>query len=510
MAVKAVQYIRISTKEQSNWSIDGQRQINTEFASRYSLDLAKEFVDDGRSGKDFERDSWQELERYIKACHKVDPVQVIIVTRFNRFARNAAEGLAMMEDLDENYGCRIMSALENVQVSVHSPFYFKVMADLLVNADFERRVIRDQCKQGIWRATSSGRYINRAPWGYKNAKDDRRQPIIVIDPAKAEVVRTAFLDYASGLSLTETASRARAKGWKVKGKSAIRKLLTNETYAGLVRVPAYHEREATITKGIHEPIIDMATWKACQRRFSTPVHNTRRIDHPMFPLRGMLRCGYCGNPFTGNLSKGKNKHYAYYRCQTCTNVNLQAGKSHTLLAGILDQLSLKPMVIEQIKSKAEQIVKDRLSGSQEREKELKAAQVEQRKMLERAEEQFLKGTLTEATYQKWTKRIRETIVEMSMESEMIQSNLANAWIRFADAVPKLTKLGDLFTSAGSTQKKQLVGAVFAGELYLDHWGYRTPMVAPVLAHNANQINKLEVGLASRNDKHFEDSPLRGQ
>ena len=40
-----------------------------------------------------------------------------------------------------------------------------------------------------------------------------------------------------------------------------------------------------------------------------------------FPLRGFVACDCCGNAMTGAWSKGKYRHYAYYRCQTraCDN-----------------------------------------------------------------------------------------------------------------------------------------------------------------------------------------------
>ena len=35
-----------------------------------------------------------------------------------------------------------------------------------------------------------------------------------------------------------------------------------------------------------------------------------------FPLRGFVLCDCCGNAMTAAWSKGKYRHYAYYRCET--------------------------------------------------------------------------------------------------------------------------------------------------------------------------------------------------
>ena len=68
----------------------------------------------------------------------------------NRFARNAGEGILLIEKLEQRYGIRVISVMENISIDPHSPFFFKMRVDMLVTAEFERRVISDQSKAGIW------------------------------------------------------------------------------------------------------------------------------------------------------------------------------------------------------------------------------------------------------------------------------------------------------------------------------------------------------------------------
>lgn len=53
----------------------------------------------------------------------------------------------------------------------------------------------------------------------------------------------------------------------------------------------------------------------CVRRDVRSVTPKRHLDHPDFPLRRFVRCGACDTPLTGSWSKGRSKHYPYYRCR---------------------------------------------------------------------------------------------------------------------------------------------------------------------------------------------------
>lgn len=73
-----------------------------------------------------------------------------------------------------------------------------------------------------------------------------------------------------------------------------------------------------VRKGRHEPLISFETH---QRILDTIDGKKRRPAarkdyNEDFPLRGFVACACCGNAMTAAWSKGKTKHYAYYRCVT--------------------------------------------------------------------------------------------------------------------------------------------------------------------------------------------------
>ena len=157
----AYQYIRISDEDQSNFSLSGQEKMNLDYGAKHGISVVKTFIDDGYSAKDFNRPQWKALEKELsKNKTKID---YLIVTKYDRLIRNVTEGLAFIEKLEQKWDIKLLSVMENFFIDPHSPYFFKTRADLLVNAEFERRVISDRTKFGVWSAKSQGRFIGQAP-----------------------------------------------------------------------------------------------------------------------------------------------------------------------------------------------------------------------------------------------------------------------------------------------------------------------------------------------------------
>src|SRR5688572_13047887 len=153
---RAIGYIRISDKDQSNFSIEGQERYIREFCVRNKYELIELFIDDGRSAKNFDRPDWQKLESFIQK--NKGQTDYLIVVKYDRFSRNTAEGLHKIETMEQKFGVLILSVFEQMLVDHNSPFFFKQRADILVNAEFELRVIRDRTNFGIHEAKLKGRY----------------------------------------------------------------------------------------------------------------------------------------------------------------------------------------------------------------------------------------------------------------------------------------------------------------------------------------------------------------
>ena len=104
---KAIGYARISTKDQSTYSLKGQHDEIVSYCAKNDISLLSVFEDDGQSAKNFDRISWIQVEDYIKINHK--DIDYLIVYKYDRFSRNLTESLAMIDKLEKKYKIVILS-----------------------------------------------------------------------------------------------------------------------------------------------------------------------------------------------------------------------------------------------------------------------------------------------------------------------------------------------------------------------------------------------------------------
>jgi hypothetical protein len=91
-------------------------------------------------------------------------------------------------------------------------------------------------------------------------------------------------------------------------------ILTQPLYTGHICSENYG---LSWLKGQHEPLITLDTFEKVQERRQTVAKAPMRKNiGEDFALRGFVLCGDCGKPYTSCWSKGKNKKYPYYLCDT--------------------------------------------------------------------------------------------------------------------------------------------------------------------------------------------------
>lgn len=75
--------------------------MNQKYADQNQVVILEEFVDDGYSAKNFDRPSWNELYTLLSKHKK--KIDFLLVAKYDRLIRNAAEGLSMLEKIEEKY-----------------------------------------------------------------------------------------------------------------------------------------------------------------------------------------------------------------------------------------------------------------------------------------------------------------------------------------------------------------------------------------------------------------------
>ncbi len=205
-------YVRLSRedgdKEESD-SIGNQRSFLQEFAALES-DIAVHdiYIDDGYSGTNFERPSFQRMMDDLKSR----VINCVIVKDLSRFGRNYIEVGQYIEKIFPFMDVRFISVGDMLD-SVKNP---QAMNNLIV--PFKNIINDEYCRDISNKVRSSldlkrkqGKFIGSfATYGYR--KDPADHNHLVIDEEAAAVVRDIFGWFIGGMSILGIAKRLNALG----------------------------------------------------------------------------------------------------------------------------------------------------------------------------------------------------------------------------------------------------------------------------------------------------------
>lgn len=501
---KAYIYARISESEQSNFSISGQVADGKEYCRRNDIAVSGVFVDDGFSAKNFERPSWKNLLRSLRANYR--EVDFVVVMKFDRLIRNAAEGLATIEKLERRYNIRVVSIQETISIDPNSPFYFKMRADMLVNADFERRVISERSKYGVWRAKMEGRFLGRAPYGYRNERDADGRPIIVVDEEQADVVQWIFQQYAAGVSVATIRRGAQKRGFQLSGKMAVERIVGKSVYKGIIEVPAFRENAARSVSGVHEAIIDPDIWETANDRLNGRQRQNMALLREEMPLRGVLLCPDCEKAMTGSGSRGNGGVYFYYRCDSCGD-NFSAIRTHQKFERLLGSLSFTSSQLEKIGEAVRRKAEKRMKESGRKKARLLREVSELEEKIHNMEDRYFAGKIADATFKKWSGIYSRDLNGKRAELTRINEQSEDVWERVDNYRQYLTGLSKLYNSVSVETKQRLVRAIFPGQLFRTSEGFGTKQLNELLALNANGIKGLQLIGGDGNAQETSNSPI---
>lgn len=494
----AIGYIRISTKDQSNFSLSGQQEYIDNFCQREEIQLLETFKDDGFSAKSFDRPSWKELKTFIQKHHR--EINYLIVCKYDRFSRNAGEGLNMIETLEKKFNIVVLSVMERLLVEPGSPYFFKSRADMLVNAEFELHVIKERTKFGFNQSAASGHYPYRAPYGYKNIRDKNKKPTLEIDHDKEPIVKFIFDNFLRGMPIKELGKAARQMGFTKSGNSAIRRILTCPAYAGLVKVQPYKGQRERLVEAIHPAIIPAYCYYEVQKKLTNK--GPRTILTEKMPLRGLLLCE-CGKPFSGGKSKGRNQYYWYYRCVGHEGHNYSAIKIHDKFDLLLKEMNLPNKHLKYLKEAFERKFQERMSEKTKILQRIKRQLSEVERKMESIEDKFISNKITERVYKRWSRKLEpERLSYLQQISKWSESDKVY-YNRFQAQLPKLGDIHHIYHSANLPEKRELIKLWFERTLTWEGSHFETIYILPVFAPNLLKMKEKDILYIKNNMKYIQ-------
>jgi DNA invertase Pin-like site-specific DNA recombinase len=480
--MKAIGYMRLSLKDQSRYSLDAQEDAIRNYCTKNSLELVGLFKDNGQRSYTFDRVDFRALELFVKK-HK-GLVRYMIVMEHDRFSRDISEALSKINKLENNYGLKVLSVDEPLDLNTADPAVFLIRAFKYLTANAELLHIRARTKTGLRGARLEGRFINNAPFGLKNDRDFLGKSILTTIAEEKSIVHQIFHYYLSGLSISQVTDKARQMGFPKKGHNAIGRILGNCLYAGLIRV-VNEDRSVTFVKALHEAIVSEADFWLVQEMMGKNKPSKIKSNND-FPLKGLLRC-HCGKYMTAGWSKGKKKYYLYYRCARHAGVNIPGPAIHEQLGKILEHLKL---TFGQA-ALMEKMVGAKLEAELENmEQQITARQrivIELDKKMEGLEEHLIKGNLDVATFKKWSERCTAERKQLEDKIKILEQDISNQRQGLLQYVDRLDSIDRIYQQCTSLQKQMLLKRIFRYGFTYANGILRTYSVCSSLSHNNEML-----------------------
>lgn len=270
-------YIRVSTEAQAEegYSIEAQEKILRAecTAKEYDESLIRTYTDAGASGSNIQRPALKQLIADASAGR----ISTVIVYKLDRLSRSQKDTLYLIEDIFIPNDVDFVSV--NERLDTGSPYGKAMIGILSAFAQLERENIFLRTRMGMKERVSSGLWPGggRIPFGYDY--DSSRG--ILVPNSDAATVRRVYELYLEGYSLSYI---ARVLGLKY--ERLARQILLRKSNTGVI---VYNGEEYP---GLHEPIVDSATYEKAMTEFRRRSQNGRRGGTHL--LTGLLFCGYCG------------------------------------------------------------------------------------------------------------------------------------------------------------------------------------------------------------------------
>lgn len=366
-------YIRLSREDGDkieSESVASQRALLEQFIKTHSdMRIYDVYTDDGWSGTDFDRPSFQRMLSDITARK----INCVVVKDLSRFGRNYVEAGKYLETVFPLFKVRFIAVNDQIDSALVPSSVNNVIVPFknIINDEYCRDISM-KVRSALDIRRKQGKFIGSfAAYGYK--KDERDHNKLAIDEDAAYYVRLIFRRFLEGRSIlgiarelneagvpNPSAYRAqRGLSRNTKGDlwvdSTVRRILTSELYIGnLVQkkneVVSYkiHVAKAVEAKNrisvnnTHEPIIAREDFEKVQSLLQRDTRTSPKTGK-LSVLAGFLKCADCGRAMVKRTVKQPYKTYEYYCCSTYRKMHSGACTKHAVRADMVEKAVLNAL-----------------------------------------------------------------------------------------------------------------------------------------------------------------------
>jgi len=311
-------YLRKSRKdieEESRTGVDtlqSHRRTLYELARRYNISITEEYAEVVSGERISARPQMQRLLEDVDAGRW----KGVLVMEVERLARGDTLDQGIVAQTFKYSNTLIITPMKIYDPNDPNDEEYFEFGLFMSRREFKTIVRRMQW--GRKNSVEMGRYPgNIAPYGYQRKKLPGKGYTLEPHPDEAPVVKlifelytekkmgtTSIADYLNSLGIPSR----KGTGWST---PTIRDILRNPVYAGYVRwgwrraikkrdgaISRPKQREYTLIKGLHPPLIDEATFQLAQEIMDDNSRPPVQVANITNPLAGLIRCGLCGGPIT--------------------------------------------------------------------------------------------------------------------------------------------------------------------------------------------------------------------
>ena len=188
--MKYAAYLRISSEEQvGNYSIDAQRRAIEAWVKERGGDLVAVYSDEPQSARSGSRPAFRKMRRDARQ----GAFDALVMHKFDRFARDRIDALAIKSLLRQDYGVKVFSVYEPSEDS-DGPLGALIEGIIECTAEWYSRNLASETAKGKLERAMQGCQNNGAPFGM----DKTEEGILYPNPHELEGLQMAFECYATG------------------------------------------------------------------------------------------------------------------------------------------------------------------------------------------------------------------------------------------------------------------------------------------------------------------------
>ena len=372
-------YCRISLDDggdNESMSISNQKIMLRDFAEKNGMFQHEYYVDDGYTGRNFNRPAFQRMIADIEA----GKIGCVITKDLSRLGRNYIEAGSYIEIFFPKHNVRYIAITDGVDSLTRREMDITPFKNIL--NDMYSRAISKKILSGITIRSRQGNFCGGTPpLGLMRDPEDKGH--LIINPKTAPIIRKIY-DYAlDGLGCMRISKKLmeekipvthvksnteRQENYYYWAGFRISHILRNPFYKGAHLVFRTHQKgirsntydiipreEWEIIENCHEAIVSPEEWEKVQVLIDRRPPIMQGNSCPFYNLfHGIIYCATCGksmqvryekvgktgkNRFTGEQREPIDK--SYYICQTYNRLGKNACTSHKIEARDLYNLVLK-------------------------------------------------------------------------------------------------------------------------------------------------------------------------